>query len=1234
MSAPSTPRGSKGAQAKRNNLAFLDMDFARFNKTTGGKGGSSKSKSKSGSAPNSPINKSRPLVAPAASKSRMRTRISDLIPLVSSHSEYSKIVGRLCKILRNVLDNPDEQRYRSINVQNPAFFQLLGHHKPVIDFLYMAGFDRVYSEVDSSVVERLVLGTRGDNVPVAEAALQNPPDYAVVKERLEREAFEKKNAAENSSATAASATDVKTSESDRKMTSAGAAAAARVTANSASRSNVRAPPKREWQPAPYRGLKNQGATCYLNSLLQTMFHNGAFRRLIYNIPAAKGVTQALQELFISMQHDVGENTLQLVGQADDDTKDQDAQTPVSAASTATATPAASQKRKKAVTTKNLTNAFGWRGMQVFEQHDVQELARILYEKIENKLIGTPLATSIQDLLCGTMQSYLKCVDVDYESARDEPFYDISLQVEGLANLHMSLEQYVTPELLDGDNKYTPSAELGPQTTEKGVRFTKLPPVLHLHLKRFVFSLATLSRTKVNDVFEFPFELDMQPYCSPELVAGSSRDPDEFQYQLYAVFVHRGGARGGHYFAYVRPSDSPDAETGWLRCNDSSVSFARREDAMESVYGGTTESAYMLAYVRTAQAQSLDVLGATPSPDEIPQALLDSIAEFRSQRKSEAKLEQQIASRTSMYAITEQATTKFEENMFRLVFHKQMIKIDTSKLETVESHLPQLHAETGIAENRMRLWLIRKPFTEDVLRSNKSIADLGRAAEEFLFTNTTRSSLTLGDAFGPRQPKLFVEDAGTTVLVNGITPDLPPDDKSLMLCVRRFYPADTYDNVRVEHVGMFLARKVLPAGNLAATLRTHLDLPDTAKVGMFYNPTRNAVHELEEKKRFDETLVVSGQVIVIQIEEAKESTSLSSSIFHTVPGCHDYVINRRNVTFVPLSTAKDLPDGSFVTDIAAALEQHTIALSLKMDYFEVVGAIATKLDVLPECVRLTGHNAVRNVPKQNEFKPARVSNLGQMLTTMGQSSTTLYFHVVSSSAAAEKRKLPLEWFDARTIPIGIGDVTVESDADVAHVLQSIPAASAEQGIDLGFEPDASTPFRMMSVVLSKISRVYEATDAVSTLPKSLNGQWAPVRIEPIRPEEIKCSGLVLPVAHVSTQAHKLYAFGHPFLQAIQQGDTVRVVREKIRKRLGVVKSVFEKWDLCIIVHNSPVPLKNMDRHVLEECDWNANKLAYLGLRHADPATIKRAQETQSSGSGSSHSHTVGRSGERGIVISDD
>lgn len=221
---------------------------------------------------------------------------------------------------------------------------------------------------------------------------------------------------------------------------------------------------------------NQGATCYMNSILQMFFFTNKLRSAVYLMPTEKDETEssvafAMQRVFYELQY-----------------------------------------LKKAVNTRKLTKSFGWNLFESFHQHDVQEFCRILMDNLESKMAKTPVENTIPQLFKGQMRSYISCVDVEYESTRDETFYDIQLNVKGrsggkiywlLVNYVIvlvidSLRGYVEPEILDGDNLYDAGEKFGKQKAKKGVKFVAFPPVLHLQLLRFQYNPMTDSNEKIND----------------------------------------------------------------------------------------------------------------------------------------------------------------------------------------------------------------------------------------------------------------------------------------------------------------------------------------------------------------------------------------------------------------------------------------------------------------------------------------------------------------------------------------------------------------------------------------------------------------------------------------------------------------------------------------------------------------------------------------------------------------
>jgi ubiquitin carboxyl-terminal hydrolase 7 len=122
----------------------------------------------------------------------------------------------------------------------------------------------------------------------------------------------------------------------------------------------------------YVGLKNQGATCYMNSLLQTLFFTNQLRKAVYKMPtesddSTKSVALALQRVFYELQ-----------------TSD------------------------KPVGTKKLTRSFGWETLDSFMQHDVQEFLRVLLDKLESKVCVKFFLLTI--IYCLTTICLKLCID--------------------------------------------------------------------------------------------------------------------------------------------------------------------------------------------------------------------------------------------------------------------------------------------------------------------------------------------------------------------------------------------------------------------------------------------------------------------------------------------------------------------------------------------------------------------------------------------------------------------------------------------------------------------------------------------------------------------------------------------------------------------------------------------------------------------------------------------------------
>ena len=222
--------------------------------------------------------------------------------------------------------------------------------------------------------------------------------------------------------------------------------------------------------------------------------------------------------------------------------------------------------------------------------------------------GTVVDGSIAKLLEGKIKNYISCINVEFESSRIESFYDLSLNVKGCSNLYEAFDKYVETEKMEGDNKYMAEGH-GLQDATKGLKFTMLPPVLHLQLKRFEYDPTMDRMVKVNDRFEFYERINLDKYLEEQ-------EHGKQAYVLHSMLIHSGDVNGGHYYAYIRPRHK-DVEDQWFKFDDERVTIVAKEAAFSDSYGGEEDApkhgrmpakrfsnAYMLVYVREHQADEI------------------------------------------------------------------------------------------------------------------------------------------------------------------------------------------------------------------------------------------------------------------------------------------------------------------------------------------------------------------------------------------------------------------------------------------------------------------------------------------------------------------------------------------------------------------------------------------------------------------------------------------------------
>ncbi|KAK9410000.1 ubiquitin carboxyl-terminal hydrolase 47 [Crotalus adamanteus] len=417
----------------------------------------------------------------------------------------------------------------------------------------------------------------------------------------------------------------------------------------------------------YVGLVNQAMTCYLNSLLQTLYMTPEFRNALYRWEfedseedPVTSIPYQLQRLFVLLQ----------------------------------------TSKKRAIETTDVTRSFGWDSSEAWQQHDVQELCRVMFDALEQKWKQTEQADLINQLYQGKLKDYVRCLECGYESWRIDTYLDIPLVIrpyganQAFASVEEALHAFIQPEILDGANQYFCERCKKKCDARKGLRFLHFPYLLTLQLKRFDFDYTTMHRIKLNDRMTFPEELDMGSFidiedekspqtesctdsgaenegsCHSDQMSNDFSNDDGIDegiclennsaaeriskvvseknsllYELFSVMVHSGSAAGGHYYACIK-SFSDDQ---WYSFNDQHVSKITHED-IKKTYGGTSGSrgyyssafasstnAYMLIYRLKDTTRNAKFLEVNEYPEHIKR-LVEKEKELEEQEKRQREIE--------------------------------------------------------------------------------------------------------------------------------------------------------------------------------------------------------------------------------------------------------------------------------------------------------------------------------------------------------------------------------------------------------------------------------------------------------------------------------------------------------------------------------------------------------------------------------------------------------------------
>ncbi|KAI3915068.1 hypothetical protein MKW92_007257 [Papaver armeniacum] len=868
----------------------------------------------------------------------------------------------------------------------------------------------------------------------------------------------------------------------------------------------------------YVGLTNQGATCYMNSLLQTLYHIPYFRKAVYHMPTTENdlssgnsIPLALQTLFYKLHYS-----------------------------------------KSSVTTKELTESFGWNTRESFMQHDVQELNRVLCEKLEDKMKGTIVEGTIQHLFEGHHMNYIECINVDYKSTRKESFYDLQLDVKGCKDVYASFDKYVEAERLEGDNKYH-ADQHGLQDAKKGVLFSDFPPVLQLQLKRYEYDIMRDTMVKVNDRYEFPLQLDLDREDHKYLCTDSDRSVRNL-YTLYGVLVHSGGGHRGHYYALIRPTISEQ----WFKFNDERVTKEAIKQALEEQFGGEGKysNAYMLVYIRESDR---DKIICNVDENDIAEHLRMRLKNEQEEKEHKEKEEAEAHLYTTIKVARDEDLSKQigRDIYFDLVDLDKVCSFRIQKQMPFNHFKEEVAKQFGVPVQFQRFWLWTK-------RQN----DTYRPYRPLTHQEETQSVGKLREVSNKAhngELKLFLE----TEIGPELHPIPPPchRTKEDILLFFKLYDAEKEE---IRYVGRLFVKSTGKPSEILKKLNEMAGFSPDEEIELYeelrFVPTVKCNH-IDKKLTFLDSDLGDGDIICFQ-----KPTSADSMTLYRYPDVPSFLVDVSNRQVVHFRSLEKPMEDDFCLELSKVLT-----------YDNVTERVALHLGLDdPTKIRLTRHDCCSQKPKSQAIRYQGFDNLSRYY----QTTDILYYEVLEIPLPELEglKTLKVEFRHSTKNDTDVHSITLPRQSTVGDVINYLKTK-----VELS-HPDAE--LRLMEIYNHKIWKIFPLSEKIENIYCKLRAEEIPEEEKNMGPQD-----RLIHVFHFTKDAYPVKNFGEPFFMIIHEGETLCAVKLRIQKILQVPDEEFAKWKLVFCSSlREPEYLQDSD---INYGSWEQE----LGLEHSD-SSLKR------------------------------